>query len=129
MTLFKAKDAVDDLKAKRAAAGKRGYEASPHVQRLVEENKQLRAVVRRIGALEKRTTGLESRADAQEEWNTSCELTVKKIQGTSASIPAQCKGCGRSYPLDAVHFPNLGRRGAMEKGLDHYCVDCLGVES
>jgi hypothetical protein len=125
-TLFNASDAVESVKERKATKSEsaaRAYANSPHFQRLVEENKQLRSVVRRISALESRTSDLESRADVQEQWNAECETYVK-----DKAVPAwnwQCTGCLRSLPANAGNFPNMGREKAMKLGADRVCCECL----
>jgi hypothetical protein len=80
MTLFQAKDA--SISAKRAEAGRRGYDNSAFVQRLIEQNKALRAALYRISALQKRMDELENSTDErfeqQEIWNAECETNVKQ---------------------------------------------------
>jgi hypothetical protein len=129
-TLFNANPAEPRQKAPKEKKKTPFQIAMEGNAKLVQEVASLR---RDLGAHTRRLTDLESRADTQEEWNTEAELAVKKIEKTSAQSAlmnqgVECKNCHRSFAYNLGNFPNIGRKKAMEQGLDHYCAECLGVE-
>jgi hypothetical protein len=107
----------------KSTAAKRAYDSSPEFQRLVAENKQLRAIAHRVTKLESRADDTDARLDAQEEWNSERDSYVKQY----APIPdvKKCPGCERTFPVNTVSFPNMGRARAMELGTDRLCWECL----
>jgi hypothetical protein len=126
MTLFKAKQAVEDitgsLSAKWAEAGKRGLAHSP-MKALAEENKALRHALRqtrmRISAFADRIDSLESRADQQEVWNADCEAEVKR-DAPQLFPPTQCPECRNIYPQAVEFFPGMARSDVPD-GIDYGC--------
>jgi hypothetical protein len=116
MTLFRAKDAGETLRARRTERkatksdnAARAYANSPHFQRVVEENKQLRAAIHRISALEKR-------ADDTEAWQAEAQPRIESALNTSAlpTVPnVQCHECHESYPNYPVYWPG-GFHGSRE---------------
>jgi hypothetical protein len=86
MALFRGNPKPTPPGSVKSDSAKRAYDSSPEFQRLAQENKQLRSALGRIRALESRIDKTESRLDAQEEWNSSCELTVKSQGRTLAAV-------------------------------------------
>lgn len=133
MTLFKAREGTDAVKAKvaekkeaRTVRAEQHFSTSPFGKRLIEENKQLRATVRRIGALESRMDETESRLDTQEVWNADAELAVTKLDVPAIFPPHVCPGCNRSLAQNVDNFPGMDRAWAKRNNVDYrFCRNCI----
>src|SRR5690242_15403299 len=116
MSLFNVKDAAESVKANRterkATKEAQHFATSPFGQGLIEENKQLRSALSRIRALESRTDETDARLDQQEQWNTECELYVRKPDVPTVQEVA-CRECRRSFPNYPAYWPG-GFHGSAE---------------
>lgn len=124
-TLFNAREGIDNVRSRRTERkatksdnAARAYANSPHFQRVVEENKQLKSALHRIRALEKHATEADARLDQQEQWNTECELYVKKPQVPTVREVA-CRECRQSYPNYPAYWP-----GGFHGSTDPVCAYC-----
>src|SRR5436189_4286818 len=119
MTLFRAKDGIDAVKVNRAVR-KEIKDSAPGT--LTWQQRKYEAIEQKIRRLEKRMVDMEGRQDKQEEWNTSCELTVRE-QGSAISAPSvplvKCQECRGQYPNYPAYWP-----GGFHGSTDPVCCYC-----
>jgi predicted nuclease with TOPRIM domain len=101
MTLFRAKEAVADIKAAREAKPKK---LNP-LQAMAADNKTLRDENARLRAkvngIESRVTSLEAFQAAQESFNAGTKDRVGQLQRSSAAGDMLCPGCGQPTGVGA----------------------------
>lgn len=95
MTLFRAKDAISDIKQSRADKPKKPDRfqqlvADNHILR--DENARLRA---KVSGLDTRVRSLESFQSEQESFNAGTQQRVGQLQRESAAGDIPCPGCGQ----------------------------------
>ena len=119
MSLFHAKDAAESVKVnhteRKAVKEAQHFVTSPFGQRLIEENKQLRSALSRIGALERRM-------DDTEAWQAEARPRIESalIAPALPTVPnVQCRECRESYPNYPAYWP-----GGFHGSTDPVCAYC-----
>jgi uncharacterized protein YlxW (UPF0749 family) len=98
VTLFNAKDAINDVKQRRADAEAKPKKLNPF-QRIASDNHDLRdendRLRAKISALSARVDEHDERLNSQEAWNAEAQKRVGQLQSQSAAGDVPCPGCGQ----------------------------------